>query len=245
MSDRVECGKGWEMRLGRWQDSPILTCDHVITDPPYTDHVSTNQRRCTGTSGGLKVDHSDLTFMGLKDGDIQHMVEAFTSAANRWVVIWCAVEQVGDYQRALPEAYVRGGVWTKTNPTPQFTGDRPAMWGEACAILHSPDAKKSWNGGGKPARWIGGYARRDRCHETQKPLWLMAEMVRQFTDPGEVVWDPYAGSATTGVACVAAGRLFIGHEMSEEYFEVAVERLRAAEKGNGLEAERAGQMSFL
>ena len=244
MSDRVEYGKGWEMRLGRWQESPVDECDHVISDPPYTDHVSTNQRRCTGIANGLQVDKSDLTFMGLGGGDIPHMVDAFTSSARRWVIIWCAVEQVGDYQRACPDAYVRGGVWVKTNPTPQFSGDRPAMWGEACAILHGP-SRKRWHGGGHPAKWVGPYERNDRHHETQKPLWLMTAQVEQFTDPGDLIWDPYAGSATTGVAALLTGRRFVGHEMQERYFEIAVERLRATNRGTTLDAAMAGQMTLI
>jgi site-specific DNA-methyltransferase (adenine-specific) len=214
--------------------------DVVITDPPYTDHISENQRRGgRDENGEHAVINSDLSFGGLEDLD--GLVDAALARARRWCAFWCAIEQIGDYERAASDAYVRALAWVKTNPTPQFTGDRPATWGETCALLHPP-GKKEWKGGGSPGIWTGPSCRRDRVHETQKPLWLLMELVRLFTDPGEVVWDPYGGSMTTGVACVMLGRRFIGHEIQSNYIKVGAERLEAAEQGLSLSAYRAGQM---
>jgi site-specific DNA-methyltransferase (adenine-specific) len=163
----------------------------------------------------------------------------------RWVILFCAIEQLGRYQDAVGDAWIRAGAWVKTNPTPQFTGDRPATWGEGIAIMHRP-GRKLWNGGGHPASWH--YAintSKHRVHETQKPTKLMLELVRLFSDPDELVWDPYCGSGTTGVACLRLGRRFLGHEMQPHYAAVAAERLAAEERGLTLQAARAGQMSIL
>jgi DNA modification methylase len=65
----------------------------------------------------------------------------------------------------------------------------------------------------------------DRKHPTQKPLALMRWCVEKTKG---VVLDPFMGSGTTGVACVKAGRPFIGIEAHEPYFEIACERIRAA-----------------
>jgi DNA modification methylase len=65
-------------------------------------------------------------------------------------------------------------------------------------------------------------------HQTQKPLALMEILVRLFSDPGELILDPFAGSGTTGVAAVRLGRRFIGWEMSPEYAEIARRRLAVA-----------------
>lgn len=70
---------------------------------------------------------------------------------------------------------------------------------------------------------VAGKAR--ELHTTQKPLPLMVELVRQFTDPGDVVLDPFCGSGTTGAACLRTGRKFIGIERDEHYARVARERL--------------------
>jgi site-specific DNA-methyltransferase (adenine-specific) len=62
----------------------------------------------------------------------------------------------------------------------------------------------------------------------------MEALVSDFTDPGELVCDPFAGSGTTGVACIRLGRRFIGWERDPKYFAVAVKRLRAAREQLGL-----------
>jgi hypothetical protein len=76
----------------------------------------------------------------------------------------------------------------------------------------------------------------------EPPLWLMRALVEDFTDPDDLVWDPYSGSGTTGVACLLTGRRFLGHELQERYYDIACERLRAAEKGQALSDHRAGQV---
>jgi len=73
----------------------------------------------------------------------------------------------------------------------------------------------------------------------------MLELVEAFTDPDEIVLDPFAGSGTTGVACLRLGRRFIGIERDEKYAAAATERLAAESKGLDLRAARAGQLSLL
>jgi site-specific DNA-methyltransferase (adenine-specific) len=69
----------------------------------------------------------------------------------------------------------------------------------------------------------------DTRHPTQKPTDLMAQIVKLISQPDEIVLDPFAGTATTGVACVQTGRSFIGCEISAEYFEIARQRIAAAQ----------------
>lgn len=62
-------------------------------------------------------------------------------------------------------------------------------------------------------------------HPTEKPVPLMGMYIRNSTQPGGVVLDPFMGSGTTGVAAVRAGRGFIGIEKNERWFEVARQRI--------------------
>jgi DNA modification methylase len=64
------------------------------------------------------------------------------------------------------------------------------------------------------------------CHPTEKPLPLMKELVRLFTNPGDVIFDPFMGSGSTGVAALELGRKFIGVEKNPEYFALATRRIR-------------------
>nr|WP_276599987.1 site-specific DNA-methyltransferase [Nannocystis sp. ILAH1] len=104
--------------------------------------------------------------------------------------------------------------------------------------------RKRWNGGGHKAFWSVGVEHVDRVHPTQKPLALMLQIISQFTDPGETVFDPFCGSGTTGVAALRLGRRFIGVEFDLEMAAVARERLQAEEAGLSLAAWRAGQTSM-
>ncbi len=63
-------------------------------------------------------------------------------------------------------------------------------------------------------------------HPTQKPVDLMAYLVKTYTNPGETVLDFTMGSGSTGAACLETGRNFIGIEKDGHYFDVASERLQ-------------------
>lgn len=62
-------------------------------------------------------------------------------------------------------------------------------------------------------------------HPVAYPLELPLRCIEAATDPGDVVLDPYSGSATTGVASVRLGRQYIGIEQEEKWFDVGVSRI--------------------
>ncbi len=66
----------------------------------------------------------------------------------------------------------------------------------------------------------------DHYHPTQKPVDLMRWLVLTYTNPGDEVLDPYAGSGSTGVACALTGRSFVGYELDPHYAEVACARVQ-------------------
>lgn len=71
--------------------------------------------------------------------------------------------------------------------------------------------------------------RAESIHPTQKPIDLLAYLVRTYTNPGAVVLDFCAGSFTTGVACVNEGRDFIGIERDPDYFAIGQRRTAEAQ----------------
>jgi site-specific DNA-methyltransferase (adenine-specific) len=68
-------------------------------------------------------------------------------------------------------------------------------------------------------------------HPTQKPLRLLRRAIVASTTEGELLFDPFCGSGTTGVAAKELGRYFVGAEAEEEYAELAGRRIGAAERG--------------
>jgi len=213
---------------------------HVITDPPFTSRTSKNARTNNNWKPQSEA-HAFIDFDGVTPADF---VAQFLRITDRWAVAFCALEQLGEYAAAAGERqWVRAGVWGKPDGAPQFTGDRPAQSAEGIAIMHRP-GKKRWNGGGSRGLWLNSVvqSRAEFEHPTPKPVDLMLKLVEQFTDPGDLVLDPFCGSGTTGVACIRLGRRFIGIEKDAKYAAVAQGRLEAEAQGLNLRDARAGQL---
>lgn len=187
--------------------------DHVIADPPYDSKTHLGMRN---SSGAVQLDFEALSTMA-------HVTEMLR-VARRWVICFCALEQLGQYQMFAGDAWVRAGVWVRMNSMPQQSGDRPGQGAEGVAIMWAGAGRMSWNSGGSPAVWRGP---RTNCenHPTEKPEWLMEALVRSFTDYGDTILDTHAGSGTTGVAAIRLGRNFIGYEMIDKHHRTATMRL--------------------
>ncbi len=62
-------------------------------------------------------------------------------------------------------------------------------------------------------------------HPTQKPILLLEDLIKTFSNKNDLVVDLTMGSGSTGVACVNTNRSFIGIEQDENYFNIAKERI--------------------
>ena len=70
----------------------------------------------------------------------------------------------------------------------------------------------------------------EKIHPTQKPVQLMENLIGIFTDPGDVVIDPTAGSASTLVAAHNMGRETYGFEIKKDFFKLATARIEQAQR---------------
>jgi site-specific DNA-methyltransferase (adenine-specific) len=214
--------------------------DVVITDPPYTEHVHAKSRR---TGGGFGVGYEavqarDLNFFALTPGQLEAAAAAIAYNCRRWALVFCAQVQAPEWVNALahhgminPE---RELIWHKTDSAPQLSGDRPAFNYETIVLMHGADEKLRWNGGGHGSVFSGPIDHTHRSwkknagverHTTAKPLWLMRRLVELFTEPGEMIADPFAGGATTLVAAVVEGRRAVGWEIARKNYNIGMRRL--------------------
>lgn len=243
----VKTGDGWTLHLGdciaglaTLADKSV---DHVICDPPYDEHTHAAGRR--GSTGVVESESSkratfnrtrDLGFAALRPDQMADLGTQFGRVAKRWVAIFCSLEMISDWKRSVESGglqYIRTLIWHKLGSTPQFTGDRPAVAAEAIVLAH-PKGRKRWNAGGKHGFYehpivLNRGAGEVRCHTTQKPLALMKDLIEDFSLPGDLILDPFAGSGTTGVAARMLGRRFVGWELSPAYYEIACRRLAGEE----------------
>jgi site-specific DNA-methyltransferase (adenine-specific) len=174
---------------------------------------------------------------------------------QRWALVFCQVEaamlwrdaMVGNEMGVNGVSYRRTCIWTKPDGLPQLSGDRPGMGYESIVCCHRT-GRSVWNGGGRLGVFEfnkndnGG---RKNDHPTTKPLPLMSELVTLFTDPDDLILDPFAGSGTTGVAALRLGRRVILIEKDPKYAALARERMLVEESGSTLQMRRAGQLPLL
>jgi len=221
----------------------IENVDHVLTDPPYARDVyqrlqSPNTHKGSGTPARMGIrnhQYSSISIEKLAAGAIGSIDEMLADVAleiarltKRWALVFSDAESIHLWRQKLESAgmrYVRTGAWFKPDPMPQFSGDRPAVGFEPCTITHAQGPMR-WNGGGSAATWTHGTVKKDRPdHPCPKPTGLMLDLVALFTDPDDLILDPFAGSSTTLVAAKRLGRKAIGIEVNEKFAEVSAERL--------------------
>jgi site-specific DNA-methyltransferase (adenine-specific) len=139
-------------------------------------------------------------------------------------------------------------VWSKPNPTPNALHT---------AFTHSHESL-IWASKGRGARHTFNYTlinsanpegqlssvwriptvpmaeKRQGYHPTQKPLKLLRRALLASSGEGDLVFDPFCGSGTTGVAAKELDRFFVGAEMEAEFCELAARRIGAIERGGVL-----------
>lgn len=204
--------------------------DHVIGDPPYEAEAHSAQRR---TQRSVKTGVAEVLDFDAISEELRGDVARFAATnCDGWALLFCQVEAVTAWRDALVGAgarYRRAMVWVKPDSSPQFTGDCPAQGYESIVAAWCADGRSRWNGGGRRGVFnhpvnVGRYG----GHPTEKPLPLMREFVSLFTEPGQLILDPFLGSGTTGVAAVELDRSFVGVERDPKYFDLACRRIEEA-----------------
>ena len=194
--------------------------DLVATDPPYGISYTTKYRYVIDTPAML---HGD-------DNAPVETVAGMVSALKEGGAIYlCTRMDVAEQWRvALADAGAKNKtaiVWDKTNHT---AGDLDGDYGaQTELILFAHKGRHLLRGGRDVNLWrIARPQYSD--HPTPKPVDLMGRAIRNSSDFGSLVLDPFMGSGTTGVACSRMGRRFIGIEIEPKYFDIACRRIEQA-----------------
>lgn len=183
--------------------------DAVITDPPYgvkyVTGISKNRYGGNTRHHHVKIEGDDKPFDPIPF--LKYPVVVMFGANN--------------FADKLPAS--RGWIFWHKRPGMKRNdfGDGEIIWTNQDHVIRY--IQHMWNGVLRDSE-VGGM----HYHPTQKPVDLMMWLLEEYTKPGDVVFDPYMGSGTTGVACMKLGRRFIGCEKVPEYFEIARERIHAA-----------------
>ncbi len=218
-----------DLRLGRWQDAlaDVTTCDAVITDVPYSEHTISGQRSGTvGYNGGPRA---TIRYDGLTEEDTRAVSRWAVARARRWVVIFCDHIQ---WMWLDDEAEKAGWMtfqpipWVKPDGTPRFTADGPSSSSEWIMIARPRGA--GFITRYRPGHYVCGTVKNGATSvgiTGTKPLSLMRAIVRDYSEPGDLIVDPFCGSGTTALAAAMEGRRCITSEEKPEHYEIARKRL--------------------
>jgi site-specific DNA-methyltransferase (adenine-specific) len=204
-----------------------ITVDAIITDPPYNIARDNNFH----TMGRKGIDFGEWD----KDFDLFSWIDKGVQLLDKdgSMIIFNDWKNLGDI---CNYAESKGMVvkdmlrWEKTNPMPR-NRDRRYITDYECAIwLVNKNAKWVFNrtdGKYQRPKFVGSLTPQNERtgHTTQKPVYLMEELIKIHTNQKDLILDPFMGSGTTGIACKNLDRNFIGIELDDKYFKIAKERI--------------------
>lgn len=212
---------------------PSNSVDLVLTDPPYLISRKTGFVNSEGpkTIERFKMsyefgewDHKELDLNSIL-GEIYRILKP-TGTSIIFYDLWKIQELKEEYELNKFKQ-IRFLEWIKTNPVPINSKVNYLTNAREVAVLAVKKSNPTFN-----SQYDNGiysypiYHGKDRFHPTQKSVDLFSNLVEKHSNLGDVVCDPFAGSATTAISCLRTGRSFIGTEISEEYYTKATERIQ-------------------
>lgn len=200
--------------------------DAVIADPPFSGRV--HRGHDAAEVGGDAEGCDGANRKGLGYGawgwrEVAAVVGLLPAAG--WVVVFSDARLGRVWERLLARAgrYVFAPLPAVVpGRSVRLSGDGPSCWTD-WIVAARPRGMGNW--GTLPGAYVGQKAFTTPEHMGAKPLSIMLPVVEDYSREGDVVLDFAMGSGSTGVACVRAGRRFVGIERDAGAFDRARVRL--------------------
>lgn len=214
---------------------PDKSIDLIITDPPYDisfkkpNKIKPNNRITLSCQQVCQELYNAKITKGI---DLLILDEFVRIMKKINIYIWCNRKQILPYlEYFVKEKNCKFDilVWIKSNPVPtcgkNYLNDK-----EYCLFFRNGvELSTTYNTG--HTYWITPTNKQDKKmydHPTIKPLFIIETMLLNSSKEGDIIFDPFSGSGTTGVAAVQNNRDFVGIEINEKYYEVSKKRISMA-----------------
>lgn len=204
--------------LGDATEIDVGSFDSVVSDPPYGMEFRSNFRL---------EQHAKIA----NDASAEHLAWSCSLDAPHSKYIFARWDNIADVPK--PKSMI---TWVKNNWSMGDLLHEHARQTEVAFFYPGPNHHFPTQ---RPTDVIEAPRTGNNYHPTEKPVMLMWAVVR-WTDG--VVFDPFMGSGTTGVACCQLGRKFIGVEIDEGYFEIACRRIEEAQRSPDMFAMKIPKM---
>lgn len=224
-----------DLRCGRWQDvlTDVPGCDVLLTDAPYSAKTVHGERGLRGRDGGARV-RNGIRYAALTEADVFEFVAVWANRARHWAVIFGDDIAYQWWARAWRWAgwYVFAPVvWVKKNPPPRFSGDGPTCSAEHICVARPSRRLEQRRMGHRPGDYrvlaghVGGASSAGLVGS--KDLAGMRALVCDYSLPGDLIVDPFAGLGTTLLAADIEGRNCVGAERVASIHRRALMRMTA------------------
>lgn len=211
---------------------PSQSVDLILTDPPY--NISQYSTGNISREGKTTL-NNDIAEWDKKIINPVEYVDDFKRIIkpNGNIIIFAGYNQIGAWHNAFDSQFdtFQMFVWHKSNPAPKvykngfcnscefiiFLWNRGHIWNflsqeemhnfYECPICSYPERLK------------------EPFHPTQKPLKLINHFINIASNTGDIVFDPFMGVGTTGVAAILNQRKFVGSDLNKDYVFAANKRI--------------------
>ncbi len=228
-SEVLLCGDSREL-IKRVPDNFV---DFILTDPPY--NIGKHSTGNIPLPGRTPM-NNDVAAWDWIDFHPEEWVDEFLRVLKPTgnLFVFTSYNQLGRWYDCLDSRFDTSQfmIWHKTNPAPKIF---KAGFLNSCEMIFC-----CWNKGHvwnfisqqemhnfiespicmRPERLS------DPKHPAQKPTSVLKKLITIASNEGGVVFDPFMGVGSTGVAALGLRRRFIGFEINEVYFNAAKERIR-------------------
>jgi len=217
MIRRIHCGDSLDLM----RDMEDKSIDLVVTDPPFGIK---NDARKANTRESTPVKQRNGTYLEIPKPTYELL---------EWDNKIPSQEYFDEIFRVSKNQIIFGGNYFPLSPSPCWI-----VWDKRNGSCDFADCELAWTSFKSAVRifrykWNGmlqeDMAHKERrIHPAQKPLKLMEWCLQNYSEPGDIVLDPFMGSGTTIEACIRTGRQYIGIDIYPQYCEMAQARVDRA-----------------
>ena len=223
---------------------PDNTIDFILTDPPYNiGQHSTGNIPLPGRSA-MNNDVADWDWVQFNPEDwVDDFIRILKPSGN--LFIFTSYNQIGRWYNCLDQRFDTTNfmIWHKTNPAPKIF---KAGFLNSCEMIFTCWNKKhTWNFISQ--KEMHNFIESPICmrperlsepkHPAQKPVAILKKMIQIASNEGDIIFDPFMGVGSIGVAAIEMGRRFIGVEIDETYYKAAKERINDMDYKKNIDIE--------
>lgn len=220
--------------------------DCIITDPPYKITARGNG----GNSGGMfqKKEVNNGKVFETNDLEIEDWLPKLYDLLKEQshCYIMTNNKNITNYLKVIDEMYfnddkkqkfhfIKNLIWVKDN---KIMGQTYMSQFEYIIMLRKGSHKRINNCGDSDVlQYKNKKLKKENgktIHDTEKPVDMMELLIKNSTNIGDIVLDPFMGIGSTGIGAINTGRKFVGIELDENYFEIAEKRISEALQNKGL-----------